>query len=168
MNAQRYICSECDEGSHRDWPQSGLVFGLDGSGSLGGPSLGIQLGGDSQARNRFAGARQAAVACGLPMCGPSSGLQNINYTNMSREEVKQKLRDAMAQLKCALDMCLRQCRAGRCFVFEHPTASLWATAMMRHMMGLEGVYTAKLEPASSERRPSRLPGRSRRQRNAPR
>ena len=50
------------------------------------------------------------VAC--PMCGPFSGLQSINYAKMSCEDVKAKLRDAMAHVKFALDMCLRQCWAG--------------------------------------------------------
>ena len=64
---------------------------------------------------------------------------------MSCEEVKQTLRDAMAHVKLALDMCFRQYRTERIFVLEHPTsASSWATAMMRQMVGLEGVYTAKL------------------------
>ena len=82
------------------------------------------------------------VAC--PMCGPFSGMQSINYAKMSREDVKAKLRDAMAHVKFALDMCLRQYRAGRFFVFEHPaSASSWATAMMKDMMRLEGVHTAR-------------------------
>ena len=57
------------------------------------------------------------------MCGPFSGLQSINFAKMSREDVKAKLRDAMAHVKFALDMCLRQYRAGRFFVFEHPTSA---------------------------------------------
>ena len=84
------------------------------------------------------------VAC--PMCGPFGGLQSINYAKMSREDVKAKLRDAMAHVKFALDMCLRQYRAGRFFVFEHPasaSSSSSATAMMKDMMKLEGVHTAR-------------------------
>ena len=80
------------------------------------------------------------------MCGPFGGLQNINYAKMSREEVKEKLRDAMTHVKFALDMCLRQYRAGRFFVSEHPTsASSWTTAMMKQMMGLEDVHAAKFD-----------------------
>ena len=46
------------------------------------------------------------AAC--PMCGPFGGLQNFNFANMSREEVKEKLHSAMAHVNVALDMCLRQ------------------------------------------------------------
>ena len=84
------------------------------------------------------------VAC--PMCGPFGGLQNFNCAKMTCEEVKEKLHSAMTHVKFALDMCLRKYRAGRFFVFEHPTsASSWTTAVMRHMMSFEGMHTAKFD-----------------------
>ena len=55
------------------------------------------------------------VAC--LVCGPFGGLQNINYAKMDQTEVKKKLRSAMAHVKFALDMCLRQSCARRFFVF---------------------------------------------------
>ena len=52
----------------------------------------------------------------------------------------------MTHVKFALEMCIRQYRAGRFFIFEHPTsASSWGTDMMKHMMSLEGVHTAKFD-----------------------
>ena len=62
------------------------------------------------------------VAC--PMCGPFSGLQSINYAKMSSKDLKAKLRDAMAPVKFALDMYLRQYPAERFFVFKHPASAL--------------------------------------------
>ena len=37
-------------------------------------------------------------------------------------------------------------REGRLFLFEHPTsASSWSTAMLKHVMQLEGVHTARFD-----------------------
>ena len=84
------------------------------------------------------------VAC--PMCGPLGALQNLTDAKLSTKEVKAKLRDAMAHVKFALDVCLRQYLEGRCFVFEHPTsASSCGTAMIKHVMKLEGVHTARFD-----------------------
>ena len=84
------------------------------------------------------------VAC--PMCGPFGALQAINYAKLSREEVTAKLRDATAHVKFALDMCLRQYRGWRFFVFEHPaSASFWAALMIKHVMQLEGAHMARFD-----------------------
>lgn len=84
------------------------------------------------------------MAC--PMCGPLCALQKLTYAKLSKKEVKAKLRDAMAHVKFALDMCLRQYLEWRFFVFERPTsASSWATAMLKHVMRLKGVHTARFE-----------------------
>ena len=84
------------------------------------------------------------VAC--PMCGPFSSMNNLNYVKMDDAEVKEKLRRAMDHVKFALDLCLQQYRAGRLFLFEHPTsASSWSTAMIQQVMGLEGVYASKFD-----------------------
>ena len=45
------------------------------------------------------------VAC--PMCKDFGGLQNFNFANMTYEDVKEKLHNAMPHLTFALDMCLR-------------------------------------------------------------
>ena len=57
------------------------------------------------------------IAC--PMSGPFSTMNNFNYATMTPEEVEEKLRAAMVHVKFALDLCLRQCMAGRLFLFEH-------------------------------------------------
>ena len=76
------------------------------------------------------------IAC--PMCGPFSSMNNLNYAKLDDADVKDKLRKAMDHVKFALDLCLQQYRAGRLFLFEHPTsASSWSTAMMQQVMGLE-------------------------------
>ena len=84
------------------------------------------------------------VAC--PMCGPFGALQSLTYAKLSKQVVKAKLRDAMAHVKFVLDMCLRQYPDLRFFVFEHPTsASAWSTAMLKHVMQLEGVHTVRFD-----------------------
>ena len=84
------------------------------------------------------------VAC--RMCGPFSAINNLNYAKMAPEEIKGKLKTAMEHVKFSLDLCLRQCKAGRLFVFEHPTsASSWSTSMLQQMADLEGVYTARFD-----------------------
>ena len=84
------------------------------------------------------------VAC--PMCGPFSVLQNLTYAKLSEKDVKAKLRDAMAHVKFAFDMCLQQSLEGRFFVFKHPTsASTWSTAIFKHVMKLEGRHTARFD-----------------------
>ena len=80
------------------------------------------------------------------MCFPFSALQNLNYAKMELEEIKMKLEEAMGHVKFSLDFCLRQYKAGRLFVFEHPTsASSWSTDMLQQMANLEGVYLAKFD-----------------------
>ena len=76
------------------------------------------------------------VVC--PMCGPFSSMNNLNYGKMDSADAKEKLEKAMEHVKFALDLCMQQYRAGRLFMFEHPTsASSWSTTMMQQMMNLE-------------------------------
>ena len=84
------------------------------------------------------------VAC--PMCGPFSAINNFNYAKMEPKEIKAKLEKAMEHVKFSLDLCLQQYKAGRLFVFEHPTsATSWSTDMLQQMASLEGVYMAKFD-----------------------
>ena len=84
------------------------------------------------------------IAC--PMCGPFSTMNNFNYANIVPKEVEEKLRAAMVHSKFGLDLCLRPYMPGRLFLFEHPAgASSWSTKMMRDMLGLAGVHTAKFD-----------------------
>ena len=73
-------------------------------------------------------------------------MNNLNYAKMDDADAKEKLKRAMDHVKFALDLCLQPDRAGRLFLFEHPTsASPWSTAMMQQVMGLEGVYASKFD-----------------------
>jgi hypothetical protein len=84
------------------------------------------------------------VVC--PMCGPFSSMNNLNYGKMDSADAKEKLEKAMEHVKFALDLCVPQYRAGRLFMFEHPTsASSWSTTMMQQVMNLEGVYASKFD-----------------------
>ena len=81
-----------------------------------------------------------------PMCGPFSAMNNINYSRMTVDEVRTKIKAGMRHVKFALELCLRQYREGRLFLFEHPaSASSWSTEMMRQMLSLPGVMTAKFD-----------------------
>ena len=52
----------------------------------------------------------------------------------------------MIHVKFALDLCLKKYMAGRLFLFEHPAgASSWSTNVMKDMLGLAGVHTAKFD-----------------------
>ena len=84
------------------------------------------------------------VVC--PMCGAFSSMNNWNYEKMKSEDAREKLERAMEHVKFALDLCMQQYKAGRLFMFEHPTsASSWTTTMMQQMMNLEGVYVSKFD-----------------------
>ena len=84
------------------------------------------------------------VVC--PMCGAFSAMNNWNYEKMKSEDAKEKLERAMEHVKFALDLCMQQYKAGRLFMFEHPTsASSWTTTMMQQTMNLEGVYVSKFD-----------------------
>ena len=84
------------------------------------------------------------VAC--PMCGPFSSLNYWNYQKSDEQTVRQKLEKALTHLKFSLELCVRQYKAGRCFVFEHPAAaSSWTTQLVQRVLSLEGVYLSKFD-----------------------
>jgi hypothetical protein len=84
------------------------------------------------------------VVC--PMCGPFSTWQAINYQSMSEAEVRDKLTGALKHLKYALELCHRQWKAGRMFIFEHLVAATsWGTKMMAAMARLEGVHMVNFD-----------------------
>ena len=73
-------------------------------------------------------------------------MNSLNYEKMDATEAKEKLEKAMEHVKFALDLCIQQYRAGRLFLFEHPTsASSWSTSMMQQVMNLEGVYASRFD-----------------------
>ena len=80
------------------------------------------------------------IAC--PICGPFASI-NTNYDKVDSQDVKDTLEAAM---RIRIGTGLKQCRAGRLFMHEHPTsASSWGTAMVKQMIDLEGVYTSKFD-----------------------
>ena len=84
------------------------------------------------------------IAC--PMCGPFSSLNYWNYQKSDDQTVRQKLESALTHLKFFLELCIRQYKAGRCFVFEHPAAaSSWTTQLVQKVLSLEGVYLSKFD-----------------------
>ena len=81
-----------------------------------------------------------------PMCGPFSAMNNINYSKMPVDEGRTKIKGAMQHVKFALELCLKQYKESRFFIFEHPaSASSWSTTMVRQMLSLQGIMTAKFD-----------------------
>ena len=75
-----------------------------------------------------------------PMCGPFSAIQNLNYIQMQKDDVKTKLTAAMTHIKFCIDLCLKQHLDGRLFLFEHPAgASSWDADVMKQMAAVMGV-----------------------------
>ena len=58
------------------------------------------------------------VVC--PPCTLFSILQAMNFYKKESSEVEGKLRDAMMHLGFSIFLCLKQARAGRYYMFEHP------------------------------------------------
>ena len=82
-----------------------------------------------------------------PMCGPFSALQSLlNYPKLKRADVKERLTDAMIQVRFCLEMCFEQHVNGRLFIFEHPAeASSWGMKVMQQMRALDGVRVVKFD-----------------------
>ncbi len=82
-----------------------------------------------------------------PMCGAFSQLQELfNYPKLDRSAIKEKLEAAMSHLKFTMDLCMAQHRAGRLFLFEHPSsASSWECQMVKELQVLAGVQTIKFD-----------------------
>jgi hypothetical protein len=65
---------------------------------------------------------------------------------MSEAEVRDKLTGALKHLKYALELCHRQWKTGRMFIFEHPVAATsWGTKMMEAMARLDGVQMVNFD-----------------------
>ena len=72
-----------------------------------------------------------------PMCCPFTSWQNINHEKMDPAEVERRVADGLKHLKFTVDLCAKQLREGRYFLFEHPmTASSWASEML-HWLGAQ-------------------------------
>ena len=77
-----------------------------------------------------------------PPCTHFSNLQNLNKKEWKREE-----RDkAIAMVDYAVEMCVLQHRAGRKFVFEHPSTSrAWSLPSLHKLAMLEGMYAVDFD-----------------------
>ena len=63
-----------------------------------------------------------------PPCTMFSTLQGFSMNKKDEEEVRPKMKEAMMHVAFGVLLCLRQAKAGRKFVFEHPVgASSWQT-----------------------------------------
>ena len=69
-----------------------------------------------------------------PPCTWFSSLQAWNITKMDEQKVRAGLTEAMEHLAFAVLLCIKQARAGRKFVLEHPaTASSWQTVLIHKL-----------------------------------
>ena len=69
-----------------------------------------------------------------PPCTWFSTLMDINITKVDELRVKENMKHSIGHLAFAVLMCLRQAKAGRKFMFEHPAGTpSWATAMMNKL-----------------------------------
>ena len=74
-----------------------------------------------------------------PPCTMFSALQNLNILKMDSEEARRRLKEAMEHVAFGVLMCLKQAKAGRMFLFEHPaTASFWQTALLNKLYFVKG------------------------------
>ena len=82
-----------------------------------------------------------------PMCAKFCALQALfNYPRMPASKVWAELEAAMKHLKFALEMCLKQHRAGRLFIFEHPAeATSWSYEMIVEFGKLDGVHRIQFD-----------------------
>ena len=82
-----------------------------------------------------------------PMCTAFCMLQeHCNYPKMEQSEVEQLVKEAVAHLRFALELCTIQHRAGRLFLFEHPASALfWAALMLQALANLSGVYRVSFD-----------------------
>ena len=68
-----------------------------------------------------------------------STLQNLTFNKRNEEEVQQQFKEAIAHVSFAVLMCLRQAKAGRKFVFEHPAGAMsWQMGLMNKLFLLGG------------------------------
>ena len=82
-----------------------------------------------------------------PQCGPFSRLNELfNYPRANKDVVEQKIRDGLEHLKFAMQLCLRQHRQGRLFMFEHPVAATsWGAQVVEYIASLDGVVRVNFD-----------------------
>ena len=68
--------------------------------------------------------------------------RNINYRKMEKAKVDQLLLERRRHLHFAISLALRQIRAGRHFLFEHPlSAASWEDPSLKSLMSIPRIYT---------------------------
>ena len=84
-----------------------------------------------------------------PMCTAFCRLQNLfNYLKIAKKEVEAFISEAMNHLKFAIEMGMMQHKAGRLFLFEHPsTAASWQSQILQMVANLDGVHRVNLTSA---------------------
>ena len=82
-----------------------------------------------------------------PMCAKFCQLQALfNYPRMDPKKVSEAIMEAMTHLKFCLELCLRQHRAGRLFIFEHPAfATSWSYEFIVEFAKLDGVHRVQFD-----------------------
>ena len=77
---------------------------------------------------------------GSPMCGPSSSMNNINYSRMLDAEKEQRIAYGKKHWEFCMTLYELQWRGGRYFVHEHPaTASSCQEQCAQRMLNKQGV-----------------------------
>ena len=75
-----------------------------------------------------------------PPCTMFSTLMNLNFPSMDSKDATKKLDEAIGHICFTVFMCIKQARAQRKFVLEHPAgASSWQLAVMNRLMFEDGV-----------------------------
>ena len=69
-----------------------------------------------------------------PPCTLFSILQALNFYKQDADEVRARMKEAMSHLSFAVFLCLRQARAGRKFVFEHPNRATSLGTSLVHLL----------------------------------
>ena len=71
---------------------------------------------------------------------PFTSWQNVNNLKAEPEKVERNVTAALKHLRFCVDLCARQWKAGRFFLFEHPmTAVSWASEMLHWLGSRDGV-----------------------------
>ena len=75
-----------------------------------------------------------------PPCTMFSTMQNLNFHKMNEKQFKARMEDAIMHFAFAVLLCIRQAKARRLFLLEHPVgASSWSLKMTKLLSAIPGV-----------------------------
>ena len=82
-----------------------------------------------------------------PMCGPFSRLNILfNYPRAEPEKVREAIKEGLMHLKFVMELCAKQHREGRFFLFEHPVAATsWMAQCVQAVESMEGVHRVNFD-----------------------